>query len=162
MHTEKAGNELGRLETEFAEPRREFFSSVPEMELGNTLHAVFEKRARSFSELKKILGVNSRTLSDKLKSLTQYAYVERTVRTGSTPKSGVQTQACGKGHRVARTTAAVLFRQSGLARASSQSSSRAWASVEWNASLLRALDKSASRLLVVWNTRLLVIYISDS
>ena len=52
------------------------------MELGNTLRAVFEKRARSFSELKMILGVNSRTLSDKLKSLTQYAYVERTVRTG--------------------------------------------------------------------------------
>ena len=62
MHTEKAGNELGRLETEFAEPRREFFSSVPEMELENTLRAVFEKRACSFSELKKILGVNSRTL----------------------------------------------------------------------------------------------------
>ncbi|MCJ7768622.1 helix-turn-helix transcriptional regulator [Candidatus Bathyarchaeota archaeon] len=46
------------------------------------LYTLFLKSARSFSELEKILGVNSRTLSDKLKSLTQYAYVERTVRTG--------------------------------------------------------------------------------
>ena len=46
------------------------------------LYTLFLKSTVSFSELKKILGVNSRTLSDKLKSLTRYAYVDRTVRTG--------------------------------------------------------------------------------
>jgi DNA-binding HxlR family transcriptional regulator len=39
-------------------------------------------RNTNFGELKKILGVNSRTLSDKLKMLKRYGYVERTVETG--------------------------------------------------------------------------------
>jgi len=46
------------------------------------LYTLFLKRTTGFSALKKILGVNSRTLSDKLKSLKQYGYIERTVETG--------------------------------------------------------------------------------
>ncbi len=46
------------------------------------LYTLFLKRTTGFSGLKKILGVNSRTLSDKLKSLKQYGYIERTVETG--------------------------------------------------------------------------------
>ena len=46
------------------------------------LYTLFLKNSTSFSGLKKILGVNSRTLSDKLKSLKRYGYVERTVETG--------------------------------------------------------------------------------
>ena len=45
------------------------------------LYTLFLKNISSFNELKRILGVNSRTLSDKLKSLKRYGYVERTVRT---------------------------------------------------------------------------------
>ena len=39
-------------------------------------------RNTNFGEIKKILGVNSRTLSDKLKVLKRYGYIERTVETG--------------------------------------------------------------------------------
>lgn len=46
------------------------------------LYTLFLKHTTGFSGLKKILGVNSRTLSDKLKSLKQYGYVERTVESG--------------------------------------------------------------------------------
>ena len=45
------------------------------------LYTLFFKNDTSFSQLKKILGVNSRTLSDKLKSLTACEYVQRTVKT---------------------------------------------------------------------------------
>jgi DNA-binding HxlR family transcriptional regulator len=43
------------------------------------LYTLFLKTTIGFGELKKILGVNSRTLSDKLKSLKQHGYIERTV-----------------------------------------------------------------------------------
>jgi len=46
------------------------------------LYILFLKRTLGFSELKKILGVNSRTLSDKLKSLKQHGYIGRTVEHG--------------------------------------------------------------------------------
>lgn len=46
------------------------------------LYTLFLKSTVNFSGLKKILGVNSRTLSDKLKSLKRYGYIERTVETG--------------------------------------------------------------------------------
>ena len=46
------------------------------------LYTLFLKSAISFSGLKKILGVNSRTLSDKLKNLKEHGYVERTVEIG--------------------------------------------------------------------------------
>jgi len=46
------------------------------------LYTLFLRNSINFSELKKILGVNSRTLSDKLKMLKRYEYIERTVETG--------------------------------------------------------------------------------
>ena len=45
------------------------------------LYILFLKNAIGFSQVKKILGVNSRTLSDKLKTLKQHGYIERTVKT---------------------------------------------------------------------------------
>jgi DNA-binding HxlR family transcriptional regulator len=46
------------------------------------LYTLFLKSSVGFGGLKKILGVNSRTLSDKLKSLKQYGYIERKVKEG--------------------------------------------------------------------------------
>ncbi len=46
------------------------------------LFTLFLKSTIGFSGLKKILGVNSRTLSDKLKSLKQHGYIERTIEQG--------------------------------------------------------------------------------
>jgi DNA-binding HxlR family transcriptional regulator len=46
------------------------------------LYTLFLRNTTNFVELKKILGVNSRTLSDKLKMLKEYRYIERTVETG--------------------------------------------------------------------------------
>lgn len=45
------------------------------------LYTLFLKNTVTFSGLKKILGVNSRTLSDKLKNLKSYGYIERIVKT---------------------------------------------------------------------------------
>ena len=45
------------------------------------LYTLFLRNVVSFSELKKILRVNSRTLSDKLKNLNSHGYIERTVKT---------------------------------------------------------------------------------
>jgi DNA-binding HxlR family transcriptional regulator len=46
------------------------------------LYIVFLREAVGFGELKKILGVNSRTLSDKLKSLGQSGFTKRSVDQG--------------------------------------------------------------------------------
>jgi DNA-binding HxlR family transcriptional regulator len=46
------------------------------------LYTLFLKSSVGFGGLKKILGVNSRTLSDKLKSLKQHGYIERKVKEG--------------------------------------------------------------------------------
>ena len=43
------------------------------------LYTLTLKNTMGFSELKRILGINSRTLSDKLKLLTEEGYVERYV-----------------------------------------------------------------------------------
>jgi DNA-binding HxlR family transcriptional regulator len=46
------------------------------------LYIMFLKETTGFGEMKKILGVNSRTLSDKLKGLDQYGYIKRAVDLG--------------------------------------------------------------------------------
>jgi DNA-binding HxlR family transcriptional regulator len=46
------------------------------------LYTLFLKPTFGFSGLKRTLGVNSRTLSDKLKSLKEHGYVERNVEAG--------------------------------------------------------------------------------
>ena len=46
------------------------------------LYALFLRNIMNFGGIKKILGVNSRTLSDKLKSLKQHGYIKRMVEQG--------------------------------------------------------------------------------
>ena len=46
------------------------------------LYTLFLKTTFGFSGLKKTLGVNSRTLSDKLKSLKEHGYIEGKVEAG--------------------------------------------------------------------------------
>ncbi len=46
------------------------------------LYTLFLKDTIGFGGLKKTLGVNSRTLSDKLKNLKKHGYIERTVEQG--------------------------------------------------------------------------------
>ena len=46
------------------------------------LYTLFLRKSMGFSGLKKILGVNSRTLSDKLKILKQFGYIERMIEQG--------------------------------------------------------------------------------
>ena len=46
------------------------------------LYSLFLKNALGFADLKKAIGVNSRTLSDKLKLLTKNGYLQRNVTSG--------------------------------------------------------------------------------
>ena len=46
------------------------------------LYTLFFKTPVGFGELKRILGINSRTLSDKLKTLNRHLYIERKVDEG--------------------------------------------------------------------------------
>jgi DNA-binding HxlR family transcriptional regulator len=46
------------------------------------LYILFLRETTGFGELKKILRVNSRTLSDKLKNLARYEYIDRAVEQG--------------------------------------------------------------------------------
>ncbi len=46
------------------------------------LYSLFLKNAIGFGEFKRVLGVNSRTLSDKLKLLTKNGYIQRNVTSG--------------------------------------------------------------------------------
>jgi len=46
------------------------------------LYILFLRNSMGFGKLKRILGVNSRTLSDKLKTLNQYGYIGRSVERG--------------------------------------------------------------------------------
>jgi DNA-binding HxlR family transcriptional regulator len=46
------------------------------------LYSLFLKDTLGFAELKKAIGVNSRTLSDKLKLLTKNGYLQRKVTSG--------------------------------------------------------------------------------
>jgi len=46
------------------------------------LYILFLRNTTGFGELKKALGVNSRTLSDKLKTLTHHEYLGRSVEQG--------------------------------------------------------------------------------
>ena len=46
------------------------------------LYSLFLKNAIGFGEFKRVLGVNSRTLSDKLKLLTNNGYIQRNVTSG--------------------------------------------------------------------------------
>jgi DNA-binding HxlR family transcriptional regulator len=71
------------------------------------LYILFLKITCSFNELKKILGVNSRTLSDKLKSLKRYGYIERIVETG--PPLRVKYTLTTKGRNTALLALPLLY-----------------------------------------------------
>jgi len=46
------------------------------------LYSLFLKNKLGFADLKKAIGINSRTLSDKLKLLTKNGYLQRNVTSG--------------------------------------------------------------------------------
>jgi len=46
------------------------------------LYTLFLKKTTGFGELKRMLGINSRTLSDKLKVLKKHGYINREVENG--------------------------------------------------------------------------------
>ena len=60
----------------------ESFSLLSQKWTLQILYILFLRETTGFGEMKKILGVNSRTLSDKLKGLDQYAYIKRSVEQG--------------------------------------------------------------------------------
>jgi len=60
------------------------------------LYTLFLKNEINFSQLKGTLGVNSRTLSDKMKSLVSWGCVERRVKTGPPLRVGYLLTARGK------------------------------------------------------------------
>ena len=60
------------------------------------LYTLFLKGTIGFGELKKVLGVNSRTLSDKLKMLTKYGYLKRDVDIGPPLRVAYALTANGK------------------------------------------------------------------
>ena len=59
------------------------------------LYTLLLKDQAGFGKIKKILGVNSRTLSDKLKTLSSYKYINRKVANG--PPLRVQYSLTDKG-----------------------------------------------------------------
>ena len=60
----------------------ENFSIISQKWSLEILYTLLLKEKAGFGEIKKILGVNSRTLSDKLKILNNYNYVDRKVDSG--------------------------------------------------------------------------------
>jgi DNA-binding HxlR family transcriptional regulator len=78
MKEQEIGLEDLRRDIQSLEESFSLFSQKWNIEI---LYTLFLKNATGFSQLKKILGVNSRTLSDKLKSLATCGYVQRRVKT---------------------------------------------------------------------------------
>ncbi len=60
------------------------------------LYSLFLKSNIGFGEFKRVLGVNSRTLSDKLKLLTQHGYIQRNVDAGPPLRVDYNLTAKGK------------------------------------------------------------------
>lgn len=75
------------------------------------LYILFLKTTAGFGELKKILGVNSRTLSDKLKILTKHGYTQRTIDQG--PPLRVRYSLTTRGHNTILLALPFLYYSSG-------------------------------------------------
>jgi DNA-binding HxlR family transcriptional regulator len=73
----------------------ENFSIISQKWSLEILYTLLLKKQAGFGEMKKILSVNSRTLSDKLKTLTLFDYINRKVETG--PPLRVQYSLTTKG-----------------------------------------------------------------
>jgi DNA-binding HxlR family transcriptional regulator len=71
------------------------------------LYTLFFNNTTNFSQLKKILSVNSRTLSDKLKILAKHGYVERRVKT--TPPLRVEYALTAKGKDIVLLALPLLY-----------------------------------------------------
>ncbi len=95
--------DLQSLERSFS-----MFSQKWNLEL---LYTLFLRGATGFGQLKKILEVNSRTLSDKLKSLKLYGYVERIVVAG--PPLKVEYELTTKGRKTVLLALPLLYYTSG-------------------------------------------------
>jgi len=90
----------------------ESFNLLPQKWNLEILYILFLKRMISFSGLKKTLDVNSRTLSDKLKSLKQYGYIERSVKAG--PPLRVEYSLTTKGRNTVLLALPLLYYSSSL------------------------------------------------
>lgn len=77
------------------------------------IYTLFLKNTVTFSGLKKILGVNSRTLSDKLKNLARHGYIERVVKHG--PPLSVEYVLTAKGKNTVLMALPILYYLSSLA-----------------------------------------------
>ncbi|MEM4505303.1 MAG: helix-turn-helix domain-containing protein, partial [Candidatus Bathyarchaeia archaeon] len=76
------------------------------------LYTLFLKDAVSFSSLKRVLGVNSRTLSNKLKNLQKYGYIDRRVHPG--PPLRVEYALTRRGRETVLLALPLLYYSSGL------------------------------------------------
>lgn len=76
------------------------------------LYTLFLKNRVSFSGLKRVLGVNSRTLSNKLKNLQKYGYVDRVVHVG--PPLRVEYVLTRRGRETILLALPLLYYSSGL------------------------------------------------
>jgi DNA-binding HxlR family transcriptional regulator len=74
MHLEDLKESIRSLEKSFS-----LLSQKWSLEI---LYTLFLRNTVGFNGLKKILGVNSRTLSNKLRSLEQYEYIRRIIEKG--------------------------------------------------------------------------------
>lgn len=77
------------------------------------LYTLFLRNTMGFSSLKKILGVNSRTLSDKLKNLRAYGYIKRNVTSG--PPLRVEYTLTANGKNIVLLALPLLYYSSSLA-----------------------------------------------
>ena len=71
------------------------------------LYTLFLKTPVGFGELKRILSINSRTMSDKLKMLTKYRYIERKVDEG--PPLRVEYSLTTKGKNIVLLALPLLY-----------------------------------------------------
>ncbi|MCS7124381.1 MAG: helix-turn-helix transcriptional regulator [Candidatus Bathyarchaeota archaeon] len=96
--------EIQSLEKSFS-----FLSQKWNLEL---LYILFFSGIVSFSGLRKVLGVNSRTLSDKLKDLVKNGYIERIVKSG--PPIRVEYTLTEKGRNTVLLALPMLYYSSGI------------------------------------------------
>lgn len=71
------------------------------------LYTLFLKTPVGFGELKRILSINSRTMSDKLKMLTKYRYIKRKVDEG--PPLRVEYSLTTKGKNIVLLALPLLY-----------------------------------------------------
>lgn len=71
------------------------------------LYTLFLNNSTGFSELKRVLNVNSRTLSDKLKQLQKHGYINRKVNSG--PPLRVEYELTPKGKNIVLLALPLLY-----------------------------------------------------